>query len=48
MGPDNISQAMRDLDLRMIDVNSALEMAPGIKDQALLKKFFLCLQELEK
>lgn len=48
MGPENIEQAMRELDLRMIDVNSALETAPGIKDQALLKKFFLCLQELEK
>ena len=48
MGPENIEQAMRELDLRMIDVNSALETAPGVKDQALLKKFFLCLQELEK
>ena len=48
MGPENIGQAMRDLDLRMVDINSAVETAPGIKDQALLKKFFLCLQELEK
>jgi len=39
---------MRELYLRMIDVNSALETASRIKDQALLKKFFLCLQELEK
>jgi phosphoribosylanthranilate isomerase len=48
IGPDNIASAYHKVDLQIVDINSAVESEPGVKDEAKIKKLFLCLQELEK
>lgn len=48
IGPDNIAYALQQLDLELVDVNSAVESVPGLKDENKIKNLFLCLQGLEK
>lgn len=48
MGPENIGYAVQHLDLGFVDVNSAVETSPGIKNKDKIKNLFLRLQELEK
>ena len=48
MGPENISAAVTQMKIETVDVNSAVESRPGVKDESKIKKLFLCLQELEK
>ena len=48
MGPENIRYAVQHLDLGFVDVNSAVETSPGIKNKEKIKNLFLRLQELEK
>ena len=48
MGPENIGYALKELDVSLVDVNSAVESMPGVKNEDKIKKLFLCLQELEK
>ena len=48
MGPENIGYAVQHLDLGFVDVNSAVETSPGIKNKEKIKNLFLRLQELEK
>lgn len=45
LGPDNIAEALRDSEARFVDVNSAVESAPGVKDQEKLKRFVIRLHE---
>ena len=48
IGPENIGSAVKQLDIELVDVNSAVEIMPGVKDVNKIKKLFLCLKEFEK
>lgn len=48
LGPDNIGDAMRQSGARFVDVNSGVESAPGIKDEAKLKRFVVRLHESQQ
>jgi phosphoribosylanthranilate isomerase len=45
LNPENIGEAMRRSGARFVDVNSGVESAPGVKDQAKLKRFVVRLHE---
>jgi phosphoribosylanthranilate isomerase len=45
LNPANIGEALRATGAKFIDVNSGVESAPGVKDQALLKKFIVAVHE---
>jgi phosphoribosylanthranilate isomerase len=41
--PDNVEEAVRASGARFVDVNSGVESAPGVKDEAQLKRFVVAL-----
>ncbi|MEY4939742.1 MAG: hypothetical protein RIQ93_1477 [Verrucomicrobiota bacterium] len=43
LNPQNIGEAMRQSGTRFLDVNSGVESAPGVKDEAKLKAFILAV-----
>jgi phosphoribosylanthranilate isomerase len=43
LNPENIGEALKQTGARLVDVNSGVESAPGIKDEAKLKRFVLAL-----
>lgn len=43
LAPENIGEALATTDARVVDVNSGVEMTPGIKDHAKLKAFVLAI-----
>ena len=43
--PENIGEALRQTGARVVDVNSGVEAAPGIKDEAKLKRFVVAIHE---
>lgn len=45
LNPENIVDAIRASGARFVDVNSGVESAPGVKDQAKLKRFIVRLHE---
>lgn len=45
LNPQNIGEALKATDANFVDVNSGVEAAPGIKDQAKLSAFVLALRE---
>lgn len=45
LNPDNIRDALKQSGARFVDVNSGVESAPGVKDEAKLKKFVVRLHE---
>lgn len=45
LSPENIDDAIQQTGARFVDMNSGLEMAPGIKDHAKLKRFVVNLNE---
>lgn len=45
LNPDNIGQALRETGAKFVDVNSGVESAPGVKDQAKLKRFIVALHQ---
>jgi len=45
LNPENIGEALRASGARLVDVNSGVESAPGVKDHALLKRFAARLHE---
>jgi phosphoribosylanthranilate isomerase len=45
LSPENIGDALRQSGARFVDVNSGVESAPGVKDQAKLKRFVVRLHE---
>jgi phosphoribosylanthranilate isomerase len=45
LNPENIGEALRQSGARFVDVNSGVESAPGVKDEAKLKRFVVRLHE---
>lgn len=45
LNPDNVADALRASGARVIDVNSGVETAPGVKDHAKLRQFVLRVHE---
>ena len=43
LNPENIGAALRASGAKFVDVNSGVESAPGVKDEAKLKRFILAL-----
>ncbi len=43
LNPENIGDALRASSARFVDVNSGVEAAPGVKDEAKLKRFVVAL-----
>ena len=43
--PENIGDALKQTRARVVDVNSGVESAPGIKDEAKLKRFVVAMHE---
>ena len=43
LNPDNIGEALKQTGARLVDVNSGVESAPGIKDEAKLKRFVVAI-----
>jgi phosphoribosylanthranilate isomerase len=46
LNPDNIAAAIKDSDARVVDVNSGIESAPGVKDHAKMKAFFDAIKSI--
>jgi phosphoribosylanthranilate isomerase len=45
LNPDNIGAALKQSRARFVDVNSGVESAPGIKDEAKLKRFVVAIHQ---
>ena len=45
IGPENVIDAVRQTDVRTIDVNSGIESAPGIKDHSKMREIVRLLQD---
>ncbi len=45
LNPENIGEALQQSGTRFVDVNSGVESAPGVKDEAKLKKFVLAIHQ---
>lgn len=45
LNPDNIPDAVQQSGAKFVDVNSGIESAPGVKDEAKLKRFVVRLHE---
>ena len=45
LNAENIGEALRQSGARLVDVNSGVEAAPGIKDETKLKRFVVALHE---
>jgi len=48
LNPENIGEALHRTGSRFVDVNSGVESAPGVKDEAKLKRFVVALHEAAK
>jgi phosphoribosylanthranilate isomerase len=46
LNPENISEALRQTGTRLVDVNSGVEAAPGVKDEAKLKRFVVAIHQV--
>jgi len=46
IGPENVEQAVKFLNPRAIDANSALEVSPGLKDETKIKELMKKIKEL--
>ena len=45
LNPENIGAALKQTGARLVDVNSGVESAPGIKDEAKLKRFVVAIHQ---
>jgi phosphoribosylanthranilate isomerase len=45
LNPENIGEALRQSGAKFVDVNSGVESAPGVKDEAKLKRFVVALHQ---
>jgi phosphoribosylanthranilate isomerase len=45
LNPENIGEALKQTGARVVDVNSGVESAPGIKDEAKLKRFVVAMHK---
>lgn len=45
LNPENIGEALKQTAARLVDVNSGVEAAPGVKDEAKLKRFVVGIHE---
>jgi phosphoribosylanthranilate isomerase len=45
LGPQNIGDAVAQSGARFVDVNSGVESAPGVKDEAKLERFVAALRD---
>ncbi len=45
LNPDNIGEALQRSGARFVDVNSGVESAPGVKDEAKLKRFVVAMHQ---
>ena len=45
LNPDNIGEAFKQSGAKFVDVNSGVESAPGVKDEAKLKRFVVALHQ---
>lgn len=45
LNPENIGEALKASGARFVDVNSGVESAPGVKDEAKLKRFVVALHQ---
>ena len=43
LNPENIGEALKQTGARLVDVNSGVESAPGVKDEAKLKRFVVAI-----
>jgi phosphoribosylanthranilate isomerase len=43
LNPENIGEALKQSGARLVDVNSGVESAPGVKDEAKLKRFVVAI-----
>jgi phosphoribosylanthranilate isomerase len=43
--PENIGEALKQTGARFVDVNSGVEAAPGVKDEAKLKRFVVAMHQ---
>jgi phosphoribosylanthranilate isomerase len=43
LNPENVGEALKETGARFVDVNSGIETAPGVKDQAKMKSFILAV-----
>lgn len=48
LNPENIGDALRQSGATFVDVNSGIETAPGVKDEAKLKRFVVQVHETRK
>jgi phosphoribosylanthranilate isomerase len=48
LSPENIGAALKQTNARIVDVNSGVESAPGVKDEAKLKRFVVAIHEAKK
>jgi phosphoribosylanthranilate isomerase len=45
LNPENIEEALKRTGARLVDVNSGVEAAPGVKDEAKLKRFVVAIHQ---
>lgn len=45
LNPENIGEALKESGARLVDVNSGVESAPGVKDEAKLKRFVVAIHQ---
>jgi phosphoribosylanthranilate isomerase len=45
LNPENIGEALQQTNARLVDVNSGVESAPGVKDEAKLKRFVVAIHK---
>lgn len=45
LNPENIGEALKQTSARFVDVNSGVESAPGVKDEAKLKRFVVAIHQ---
>jgi phosphoribosylanthranilate isomerase len=45
LNPENIGEALKQTGARFVDVNSGVEAAPGVKDEAKLKRFVVAMHQ---
>jgi phosphoribosylanthranilate isomerase len=45
LNPENVGEALKQTAARIVDVNSGVESAPGVKDEAKLKRFVVAIHQ---
>jgi len=45
ISPENVVETLQKSEARFVDINSGVEVAPGVKDHAKLKQFVVNLNE---